>query len=132
MSERYTMPVSCKAALFNPSRTKVVIVELAPGKFGLPGGHMEADETPDVAVRRELAEEIGLTDTRLIRTDFWLRPGKKLVLGFMGYIDESTKFTLQPEEVTSISWVELSQIADGSVDIGDYSSFVMRAASRAV
>lgn len=30
-----------------------------PGHWGLFGGHLEADETPDVAVKRELLEEIG-------------------------------------------------------------------------
>jgi 8-oxo-dGTP diphosphatase len=32
---------------------------LYPGIWGLFGGHIEADETPEVAVVREIAEEIG-------------------------------------------------------------------------
>ncbi len=30
-----------------------------PGQWGLFGGHMEAGETPDIAVKREVLEEIG-------------------------------------------------------------------------
>ena len=32
-----------------------------PGHWGLFGGHLESGETPDVAVKRELLEEIGYT-----------------------------------------------------------------------
>lgn len=32
---------------------------LYPGYWGLFGGHIEADETPDIAVKREILEEIG-------------------------------------------------------------------------
>jgi 8-oxo-dGTP diphosphatase len=34
---------------------------LYPGVWGLFGGHMEAGETPEVAMLREVAEEIGYT-----------------------------------------------------------------------
>ena len=32
---------------------------LYPGYWGLFGGHIEPDETPDIAVKREILEEIG-------------------------------------------------------------------------
>ncbi|CEJ47135.1 Mutator protein [Umezakia ovalisporum] len=32
---------------------------LYPGYWGLFGGHLEVDETPDIAVKREIIEEIG-------------------------------------------------------------------------
>ncbi len=37
-----------------------------PGCWGFFGGHIEADETPEVAVRRELKEEIGYVAEKLL------------------------------------------------------------------
>jgi 8-oxo-dGTP diphosphatase len=53
-----------------------------PGQWGLFGGHLEADETPENAIWRELEEEIGYTppslklftqciDTVAVRHVFW-------------------------------------------------------------
>ena len=39
-----------------------------PGQWGLFGGHIEPDETPEIAVQRELIEEIGYRPTPLA---FW-------------------------------------------------------------
>jgi ADP-ribose pyrophosphatase YjhB (NUDIX family) len=36
-------------------------VEPAKGRWALPGGYMDADEMPAVALQREIAEEVGLT-----------------------------------------------------------------------
>jgi 8-oxo-dGTP pyrophosphatase MutT (NUDIX family) len=38
---------------------------LVPGAVALPGGHMEDDEQPEAALRRELREELGVVARRL-------------------------------------------------------------------
>lgn len=40
-----------------------------PGHWGLFGGHLELDETPDIAVKRELLEEIGYIPPLLSKFD---------------------------------------------------------------
>ncbi len=44
----------------------VLLIRDSYGKWGLPKGHVEDGEGPDVAAVRETAEETGLADLRLI------------------------------------------------------------------
>lgn len=125
MTDRYMNRVSCKAALYTPDRTKVLIVESLPGKFALPGGHMEEDETPDEAMRRELFEELGLEDVTLQHKDFWMHKSGKLVLGFVGELSEQTKLVIQEEEILRTHWVLLDDIESRAVDVRSYHDFVV-------
>lgn len=49
----------------------------APGCWGLFGGHIEPGETPDIAVQREVLEEIGYTLPSLAK--FGCYPDEKIV-----------------------------------------------------
>ena len=42
-----------------------------PGHWGLFGGHLEPDESPDMAIRRELLEEIGYAPALLTQFDLY-------------------------------------------------------------
>ncbi len=48
-----------------------------PGHWGLFGGHLESGETPDIAVKRELLEEIGYTPPNLL--EFGCYPDEKAI-----------------------------------------------------
>lgn len=52
--------VSIKAVITEPDN-RVLIVKERGGKWLLPGGRMQSNETVDQTLRRELQEEIGLT-----------------------------------------------------------------------
>ena len=47
-----------KAALFNRDKSRVLVIHMDQNNdWGLPGGHIEENETPDEAITRELLEE---------------------------------------------------------------------------
>ena len=126
MAERDRFRVSCKAALYTPDGKKVLIVDHGKKGNGLPGGHLEVNETPDVAMARELFEELGVDDVTLERRDFWMHHGGKLILGFTGTLDESTPFKIQDSEILSVSWVEVMKIANGEIEARSYDEFICR------
>lgn len=55
------LAVVCSAIIFDTSREKVLLTRRSDnGKWCLPGGHMEAGESPIEACAREVLEETGL------------------------------------------------------------------------
>ena len=87
---------------------------------------MEADESPDQAMRRELQEEIGVAGDALERKDFWMHKNGKLILGYAGQLDESTHFTLQEEEVDAAVWVNVDDVISGVIAVPSYSKFICK------
>ena len=133
-SERTKFRVSCKAAIFSEDTRSVLVVKY-PGydHFGLPGGHMEAAEQPDVALARELAEELGPCDIKLQRSDFWLGSHDRVILGYTGYCNMNVEFNLPPDsEVAKVVWVSIDDIESGAVNIPTYRSFILSSRRKAM
>lgn len=77
--------VSTKAAIFNELKTKVIVISMENGAdWGLPGGHIEENETPDEAIARELNEECGIDLLNLSHSDFFMHSNGKLILAYTG------------------------------------------------
>lgn len=62
---RYLNPLPCSAAFVTNSHDEILLVqrgvEPGKGKWGLPSGFIEVEETPEEACLRELQEETGLS-----------------------------------------------------------------------
>ena len=86
--------VSVKAALYSSDGKRVLLVCYPHDDgFGLPGGHIDAGETPDMALERELREELGIT-IDATPADFYMRYPRgsavkdhKIILGYTATVD---------------------------------------------
>lgn len=126
MVERYHLRASCKCALYSPDGSKVLLSQYSGDHYGLPGGHIEKDETPDQAISRELQEELGLTNLSLDRKDFWLHDNGRIILGFTGVLDEDTPLTIQREEMSCAVWVSIADIQDKRIKVSSYDDFICK------
>lgn len=119
--------VTTKVALYNGSYRKVLLVRYSHGDYGLPGGHIDEGESPDEALRRELREELGLdaSGLDLRRTDFWFHPDGKLILGYIGTMDEAMFHGVADSDIVGYLWASVDDIRRGKLTTGTYDSFIV-------
>jgi 8-oxo-dGTP diphosphatase len=108
-------------ALFRDAQGRVLLVDpVYRDTWGLPGGAVEAEESPRAACRREVAEELGLDRPpgRLLVVD-WVpsRPGRPegLVLCYDGGIlrpAETAAITVPEDELAGFAFVPPAAVAD--------------------
>ena len=88
--------VSVKVALYSSDGKRVLLIYYPHDDgFGLPGGHIDTGETPDVALERELREELGIA-IDATPADFYMRYPRgsavedhKIILGYTAIADGS-------------------------------------------
>src|SRR5262249_13545416 len=72
------------------------------GQWALPGGRLEADETPEQAALREIHEEVGLDlpqDAVLGRLDDFLSRSGHLIAPIVVWAADARELVASPEEV---------------------------------
>ncbi len=117
---RDTHRVTCKCALFSPDHKQVLVVDYGKEGYGLPGGHIDAGESPDQAMARELFEELGLNNQTLNHADFMMHQNGKIILGYIGTLDTSTQLRPQIEEMQQAIWVDVDDVRSGKVPVPSY------------
>jgi len=103
--------------LFTDSRGRVLVVDPTyKPLFELPGGVVEAGESPWCAARREIAEELGLDQEpgRLLAVDYVPARGDRteglIVVFDGGTLDPRFTPRLPPDELRGFAFVEPSRL----------------------
>jgi NAD+ diphosphatase len=90
--------------------------------FSLLAGFVEAGESFEACVSREIAEEIGLTvrDVHYLGSQPWPFP-RSLMVGFHAIGDPDQEFAFNDGEIAEAEWFTRTQIRE-ALDHGDWSS----------
>jgi NAD+ diphosphatase len=92
--------------------------------FSILAGFVEAGESFESCVVREIAEEIGLTvtDVRYLGSQPWPFP-RSLMVGFHALGDPEQEFSFNDGEIAEAAWFTRAEVRD-ALDHGDWSSAV--------
>lgn len=82
------------------------------GLWEFPGGKLEAGETPEVGLRRELQEELGATFEvgARVETIHWEYPDRTIVLRF--HACRHVSGPIEPREGQAMAWVAPERLSD--------------------
>ncbi|MEE6074716.1 NUDIX hydrolase, partial [Avibacterium paragallinarum] len=91
-----------------------------PGKWWIPGGHIEENETPAQAAIRELKEETGIKASTVEFLEQKKLPSGGESHRFLLVVDASQNVKLQKEELHDFSWVSIGDAQSYQL-VGEYS-----------
>ena len=82
----------------------------SPLKICFPGGTVEAGESQEEAVVREMKEELGLTVRPIKRVWKHVFPDKPLTLwGWIAEMENGSKLTVNEEEIAEVFWMDAGE-----------------------
>lgn len=90
--------------------------------FSLLAGFVEAGESFETCVAREIAEEVGLTvrDIRYLGSQPWPFP-RSLMVGFHAVADPDQPFVFHDGEIAEAAWFTRAEVR-AALELGDWSS----------
>jgi NAD+ diphosphatase len=82
-----------------------------PGRFSILAGFVEPGESAEMAVAREVEEEVGLrvTDVRYVASQPWPFP-QSLMLGFVARVDGDQEIRVDPTEIEEARWFTRAEL----------------------
>ncbi len=111
----------CKSATMDEKKLKILLIKRGEepfmDMFSLPGGFLRKGETIDEAVRRELAEEAGVTDSKLIPLKVYSKIGRDprgwiISDAFISLTNTVELFTLENSDAKEAVWLDLTYDSD--------------------
>lgn len=111
----FVTPRVAAGVLFTDERERILmVVPTYKDYLDIPGGYVEAGETPHQAAEREVEEELGIAPTigRLLTVDWWVDrledgEGSKLLLVFDGHTLSSSQLCSISPAADEIATIEL-------------------------
>lgn len=113
LTRRWFTAGACAVVVNGDGKVLLVRSRLRAGAWGLPGGFLKRRESPETALRRELAEELGLTGSYAVETvDQYLQEHASH-LEFLYRVHLSDGFVATPQdpvEIAEASWFRPDQL----------------------
>ncbi len=106
--------VSQKAVIIRDNKCFIAEINKRPGIWDLPGGRIDKREDAETSFRREMKEEIGISDFKILATydrETWLSLAGAAVYGTASLVKTDEEFTLSTEHVRG-KWISESEIDD--------------------
>ena len=109
--------IEVTAALIRDAAGRYLITQRRKGShleglWEFPGGKLEAGETPEIGLRRELEEELTATFDvgPLVETIHWEYPDRTIVLRF--YACRRVAGPIEPREGQAMAWAAPDELPD--------------------
>jgi len=117
--------VSTKAAIYNSTHDRILVIHMDQyNDWGLPGGHIDEGETPDVAMSRELLEECGIKPNNLAHKNFFMHSNGKIILAYVGEIDDMNIKSQQNNFEGIPKWLSIAEFQKIQIE-PNYRDFVL-------
>lgn len=122
---RELFKVVTKAAVYNADKSKVLVIFMDQNNdYGLPGGHIESNESLDDCIKRELHEECGIEVSNLKRKTFFKHENGKIVLAYIGSVQDETLHSNQNDLEGKPVWLSEDDFSAITIDPA-YRAFVL-------